>query len=438
MWQDPRDSVDDEYNHPREYMEYAPTPRVMHAGPAYGEYSGRRTAFREHQRIYGLPHDEVVYAEPREGSHGREYSTYSRQGRYYGEDDQRPEIRYTRGPQQRDSAPVKGQSAADRFLDDFVPGQASAGETAQPHPQTSETAVPEAPEPPRFTSPPPPSGPAAKEPDNPSRQTAASHPRPPSTVSNGSRYEEYHHNGRHIPTPDSGGPPRRAGPHRRRDRPHDHRMPSRYYRYMSAARDEPYGRGPSMSRSQSRRYEDTRRRIDQQETPQPNAEPDYEPAYSREHSVDQASPEERFYARQQREYVSVQDRLHPHAFSPPRYRYDEPRGPAPVYIDEYGYEVVRVRGDPRHSRGPYMPSYHQQPARYEPERYEYVPVPYERPPPQRYNSRGEYVYYDERERDRALPRRPAPASEVEPEPYEPAGPEIKVESAPVPMPPEGP
>jgi hypothetical protein len=73
------------------------------------------------------------------------------------------------------------------------------------------------------------------------------------------------------------------------------------------------------------------------------------------------------------------------------------------------------------------------PARYEPDRYEYVPVPYERPAPQRYNSRGEYVYYEERER--ALPRRPAP--EAEAEPYEAPPPDIKMESAPTPMP-EGP
>jgi hypothetical protein len=412
-------------------MEYGPSPRVIHAGPAYGEYTGRRTVFREHERLYGLPPDEVGY-EPREGSHGREYVTYARQGRYYGEDDQRPEIRHTRGPQ-RNSAPTRGQSAtaaADRFLEDL-------SETTQPAPtQHAEPVVPEVPEVPRFVSPPPPNGPIAKEPENLPRQPAASHPRPPSTVSNGSRYEEYPYNERHIPRPDSGGPPRRAGPHRRRDRPHEYRMPSRYHRYMSAAREEPYGRGPSMSRSQSRRYEDTRRRIDQQETPQPTAETDYEPAYSREQSMEQTSPEDRLYARQQREYVSVQDRLHPHALSPPRYRYDEPRAPQ-VYIDEYGYEVV-MRGEPRHPRGPYMTPYHQRPARYEPERYEYVPVPYERPQPQRYNSRGEYMYYDERERDRPLPRRPVPAPEVEPEPYEAVGPEIKVESAPIPMPPEGP
>jgi hypothetical protein len=418
---------EDEYERPREYMEYAPSPRIIHTGPAYSEYPGRRTVFREHERMYGLPPDEVVY-EPREGSHGREYVTYARP-RYYGDDDQRPEVRHARGPQ-RNSA-TRGQSAADRFLEDL-------GETTQPPPtQHAETAVPEVPEVPQFVSPLPPNGPAAKEADNPPRQPAALHPRPPSTVSDGSRYEEYHHNERHIPRPDSGGPPRRAGPHRRRDRPHEYRMPSRYHRYMSAAREEPYGRGPSMSRSQSRRYEDTRRRIDQQETPQPTAETDYDPVYSREQSVEQTSPEDRLYARQQREYVSVQDRLHPHALSPPRYRYDEPR--PPVYIDEYGYEVVRVRGEPRHPRGPYMSSYHQPPARYEQERYEYVPVPsYERPPPQRYNSRGEFMYYDERERDRPLPRRPVPAPEIEPEPYEAVGPEIKVESAPIPMPPEAP
>jgi hypothetical protein len=211
-------------------------------------------------------------------------------------------------------------------------------------------------------------------------------------------------------------------------------MPSKYYRYMSVARDEPYGRGPSMSRSQSRRYEEQRRRIDQQETPQPNADHDYEPAYSRDHSVENASPDDRFHPRATpREYVSVQDRLH--HFSPPRFRYDEPRGPPPVYIDEYGYEVV-MRREPRHARGSYAPAYHPPPARYEADRYEYVP--YERPSQQRYNSRGEYGYYEDRERERILPRRPAPASEAEPEPYETAGPDIKVETAPVPMPSEGP
>ncbi|KAF2035974.1 hypothetical protein EK21DRAFT_53471 [Setomelanomma holmii] len=433
---------DDDYSRPREYVEYAPSPRIVHSGPAYGEYTGRRTVFREQERIYGPPPEEVVYARPRDGSHGREYSSYSRQARYYDDEDQPAEYRFVREAHSRDGAPARGQSAADRFLDDFVPGQSSGNDAVPPLPAQQQEAqdpviAPDAPDGVRFASPPPTGANAARELDLAPRALAPPHPRAPSTVSNGSRYEEYHPNARYIPAPDSGGLPRRPGPHRRRDRPHEHRMPSRYYRYMSVARDEPYGRGPSMSRSQSRRYEEQRRRIDQQETPQPNAEFEYEPAYSRDHSVDHAPPEERFYSRPAaREYVSVQDR---YPYSPPRgFRYDEQRGPQSVYVDEYGQEVVRVRGEPRHSRGPYM-SY-PQPARYEPERYEYVPVPYERPPPQRYNSRGEFVYYEERERerDRTLPRRPAPAPEVEPEPYEQPGPDIKVESAPVPMPPDGP
>ncbi|KAH8732917.1 hypothetical protein GQ44DRAFT_734839 [Phaeosphaeriaceae sp. PMI808] len=432
----PRDSIDDGYTRPREYVDYPPSPRVLHSGPAYNEYTGRRTVFRDQERIYGPPPNDVVYAQPREGSHSHEYGAYARQARYYDDEDQAPEYRYLREPQQRDSGSARGQSAADRFLDEFVPVQAQASEAVQSHSkQQSDSKLPapdqEGPETISYASPPPPSMSTAKEPENPLRQLPIPHPRAPSTVSNGSRYEDYHSNGRHIPTPDSGGPPRRAGPQRRRDRPHDQRMPSRYYRYMSVAREEPYGRGPNMSRSQSRRYEEQRRRIDQQETPQPNAEYEYEPAYSRDHSIDQTSPEDRHHPRQTpREYVSVQDRLHP--YSPPRFRYDEPRGSQPMYVDEYGYEVVRVRGDARHSRGPYI-SY-PQPARYEPECYEYVS--YERPSQQRYNSRGEYVYIEERER--ALPGRPAPASEVEPEAYEPTGPDIKVESAPVPMPPEGP
>ncbi|KAF2831480.1 hypothetical protein CC86DRAFT_463362 [Ophiobolus disseminans] len=441
-----REDMDEGYTRPREYhLDYAPSPRLVHSGPAYGDYQGRRTAFREHERIYGPPPEEVVYAQPREGSHGREYAAYTRQPRYYDDEEPRPEYRYVRERHSREAGSARGQSAADRFLEDFVPGQTPVAEPMQPPPltQQSETKptepAPGAPEAVRYTTPPPPNTPVVKEPEHVSRPLVAPHPRPPSTASNGSRYEDFHSNGRHVPTPDSGEPQRRAGPHRRRDRPHEQRMPSRYYRYMSVARDEPYGRGPSMSRSQSRRYEEQHRRIVQQETPQPNAEPEYESAFSREQSVDLAQPEDRFYPRQvPREYVSVQDRLHPHAYSPPRFRYDEPRGSRPVYIDDgYGYEVVHVRGEPRHHpRGPYV-SY-PQPARYEQERYEYVPVPsYERPPAQRYNSRGEYVYYEER--DRALPRRPAAAApEVEPESYEASGPDIKLESAPVPMPAEGP
>ena len=70
-----------------------------------------------------------------------------------------------------------------------------------------------------------------------------------------------------------------------------------------------------MSRSQSKRYEEQRRRIDQQETPQPGAEQD-----SRDQSVERGPLDEPPAPYQPRrppqDYVSVQDRLHP--YSPPR------------------------------------------------------------------------------------------------------------------------
>jgi hypothetical protein len=427
----PRDHLDDGYHRPREYVEYAPSPRIIHAGSAYEDYTGRRTAFRDQERFYGPPED-VVYAHPREGSHGsREYSAYPRQARYYEEDDHRPEYRFMNERQSRDASPPQGQSAADRFLAENEPPQPQADvESAAPAQENGEGL---------HYTPPVPEVPVPAEATAPIRPLAPPHPRAPSTVSNNSRYDDYQSNGYRMPMSGPSGPPRRAGPQRRRDRPNDNRGPSRYHRYMSVAREDPYGRGSSMSRSQSRRYEEQKRRIDQQETPQPNAEPDYEPAYSREHSIDQSVQDDGFYPparRHPRGYVSVQDRMHPHghAYSPPLYRYDEPRGPQPVYVDEYGhpmhdYEVIRVRGDNRY-RAPYMPH---QPHRYEHDPYGYVPVQYDRPAPQRYNSRPEdYMYYEERERP--LPRRAAP--EAENDVYEPPPPEIKVESVPVPMPPE--
>lgn len=436
-----RDHMDDGYGRPREYVDFAPSPRMLHAGPTYADYPGRRTVFREHERMYGPPPEDILYTHAREGSHGREYGTYPRQVRYYEEDDPASSYRYHREPQQREETPLRGQSAADRFLEEFVPGPPAAGDALKASGSSQTVNKPPVPKADsedgtHYTTPPPPGASVPEEPGPLHRQLAAPQAKAPSTMSNGSRYEDYRGNGRRNPTPDSAGlTSRRVGPHRRRDRPHEQRMPSRYYRYMSVARDDPYGRASSMSRSQSRRYEEQRRRIDQQETPQPNADRDYEPAYSRDHSVEHTSPEDSFYHRPNgREYVSVQDRLH--AYSPPRYHYNEARGPPSMYVDEYGnpvheYEVVRIRGEPRHPRGPYMP--YPAPNRFEQERYEYVPMSYDRSAPQRYNSRGEYIYYEERER--ALPRRPV--QETEGEGYEVVPPEVKVESAPVPMP-EGP
>ncbi|KAJ4406728.1 hypothetical protein N0V91_004418 [Didymella pomorum] len=421
-----RDQPDDGY--PRREYEYAPSPRIYHAAPVYDEYSGRRTGFREADSYYGPPREEVIYARPHEG-HSRQYSTHLRQVRYADDDGQ-----YPPETRPRDASGPRGQSAADRFLEEM--GQPTEGEEQPPPPPRPDSGPPisahEGEDGGRYT-PPPPNPPPPSEPEIQARPLAPPQ-QPPSTVSNQSRYDAPP-NGRHIPTPDSVGPPppRRPGPQRRRDRPHEQRMPSRYYRYMSvAAREDPYGRATSITRSQRSRYEEQRRRIDEAETPKPTTERDraYEPTYSREHSVDHASPEH-FYppARPEpRGYVSVQDRTH--HFSPPRYhRYDDPRGPPPpVYYDDgYGqpeYEIVRVRGDYRQPR-PYMGDYRQPaPVRYEPY---HDPYMYDRPPPQRYNSRPEeYVYYKDRERERPPPRRHVNEPEAELAEPPPVGVKIEV------------
>jgi hypothetical protein len=192
---------------------------------------------------------------------------------------------------------------------------------------------------------------------------------------------------------------------------------------MSVAREEPYSRGPSMSRSQSKRYEQQRRRIDQQETPQPNAEQD--PPLSRDPSVERGAAEEAAYASRQaaREYVSVQDRLYP-SHSPPRYRYsayaEDHRGPEPVYVDQYGrpledYEYIRV---PR-ERGSYM---QHPPARFveHDEHVQYFPASYGRAQPQRYEDRSGRAYIERQPIGHGM------ALDAE-DGYEPPPPEIKVE-----------
>ncbi|KAJ4355193.1 hypothetical protein N0V95_003153 [Ascochyta clinopodiicola] len=427
-----RDQPDDGYTRPREFLEYAPSPRVFHAGPVYDEYSGRRTGFREAERFYGPPAEEIVYA-----GHGRQYSSHLRQVRYAEDDGQRHGYHYPTEARPREASGPRGQSAADRFLEEFVPGQppASEGQLPPPRPDSKPSVSAHDDDDSRYT-PPPPNQPTPSEPESQHRPLTVPQS-VPSTVSNGSGYQVPPSNGRHNPTPDSVGAPRQPMPQRRRDRPHEQRMPSRYYRYMSvAARDDSHGRAPSITRSQRSRYEEQRRRIDEAETPQPTTERDraYELPYSRDHSVDHASPEESFYPPVRpppRGYVSVQDRAH--HISPPRYhRYDEPRGPPPMYYDEYGqpeYEIVRVRGD-YHQPRPYMGDYRPAgPARYEPY---HDPYMYERPPPQRYNSRPDEYVYEDRPRER-LPRRPA--HEPEAEPLEPPPVGIKVEVAtPAPMP----
>lgn len=435
VYQMPRERMDDGYPRSGQYVEYAPSPRMVHAGPAYDEYTGRRSVFREQERFYGPPPEQVVYSHGREGSNGSgKYGSYPRQVRFYEEEDPQPEYHYLDEPQSREASPRRGQTAADRFLEEFVPGKISTTEApqplAQPLPEAKSIVPKQKDEDDLHYTPSPSNAPIPGESSTQARPLAVPHPRAPSTVSNGSRYEDYHHNSHLMPAPDTGGPSRRVGPQRRRDRPHEQRMPSRFYRYMSVARDD---RGSSMSRSQSRRYDEQRRRIDQQETPQPGGRPEYEPTYSRDPSVDRPLPEHSFQQPARllpQEYISVQDRPQ---YSPPRHRYDEYRGPQTMYVDEWGhpvhdYEFVRVHGNPRQARGPYMSH---QPPRYEQDHYQYVSVPYERPQPQRFNTRSEqYMYYEER--DRPPPRRVVPESDNDfPEPPPP---EIKVEGVSVPMP----
>ena len=418
----PKEFVDDDHSRPREYVEFASSPRRMRDPISYHEeYRERRSVHRDQDFLYQPGQDDIVYTQLREGPHAQDYRPSSRHV-HYAEDD-RPQYRYERVPRSRDQSPSGDKSAADRFLDELVSGRPPTNESGS---LTAPPEIPSATEPDvddgaRYT-PPLPNIPMM---DQPARRpfTGPVHPKAPSTVSNGSRYEEYRPGGRQIPTPDSGRGLRRPGPHRRRDRTNDH-VPSRYARYMSVAREEPYSRGASMSRSQSKRYEQQRRRIDQQETPKPSA--DQDPAYSRDHSVEHAPADEAAYLARQaaREYVSVQDRLHP-AYSPPRYRYDghteEPRGHASVYVDEYGrpveeYEIIRVPRD----RGLYQ---QHPPARYfeHEEPVEYVPMSYSRAPPQRYEERLERAYTQRQH----IARRPAFDAE---EAYEPP-PEIKVEPA---------
>lgn len=302
-------------------MEYAPSPRLFHAGPAYDEYAGRRTGFRDTERFYGPPPEEVVYPRPHEGGHSRQYSSHLRQVRYAEDDGQRPEYPYPAEARPREASGPRGKSAADRFLEEFVPQQPPTGEEQAPPQRTDSkpsVSAHEGDEGSRYT--PPPLNALPPNENEGQRRPLAAPQAPPSTDSNGSGYQAPAPNGRHVPTPDSLGPPRRQAPLRRRDRLHEQRMPSRYYRYMSvAAREDPYGRAPSITRSQRSRYEEQRRRIDEAETPQPTTERDraYEPAYSRDHSIDHVSPEETFYPNSRpppRGYVSVQDRAH--HFSP--------------------------------------------------------------------------------------------------------------------------
>ncbi|KAF2636601.1 hypothetical protein P280DRAFT_521902 [Massarina eburnea CBS 473.64] len=430
----PRENAGRDLYHSGEPLDYAVSPRrIRSAKPYYEEYQ-RRPMYRDQGGHYHHPGNDEMGAQPHEGAYAQSHRPSSRHVRYMEEHGQPSDYRYARESGLQEHVPEE-KSEADRFLEEFVPSrpptneQADLGNAPRPDADMDDGS--------RYT--PSPANQASVTGLSDQRRIGAPLP-PPSTVSNGSRYEEHRMDRRAANhTPDSGRGLRRPGPQRRRDRHHDH-VPSRYYRYMSVARDEPYSRGASISRSQSKRYEEQRRRIDQQETPQPNAEP--EPPFSRDHSVERApadnAPPHSSRIAGPREYISVQDRLHPYS-SPPRYRYaDYPPedtrgapGPAPVYVDEFGqrvheYEIIRLPREsrPHHQYMPHHSHHHSHPsasARYvdhhgHPHDPDVRYVSYDAPPPSHnraYDGRSEYVYYEERERERDRDRRrlaPAPVA----------------------------
>lgn len=440
----PQTPLDEDYARPREYISYAANPRIIRdTYSELDEYSGRRPLYREHEPLDRYDRDEGTYPAARgERLSDQDRRTFQARGYWRGP---HPEYHVAKEPVSPEPAPVSGHAAADNFLREFLPAQPStrAASIQEPVPLTSTNPVSAQPEPDDGSrySPPPTNSLAAIDPSPvPTPQKALS------TISNGSRYEERPAKGRQVPTPDSGGP-RRTGYYRRREH-----IPSRYGRHMAVARDEPYARGASMSRSQSKRYEryeEQRRRIDEQETPHPKGDREYEPIYSRDASVDNGYPEDPYQASVRvspREYIPIQDRVPP--YSPPRYRRyagspEGPRAPPQMYLDQYGQpvEIIRVPRDPRAERRPYPP------ARYYTEReatehFQYVS--YDRPPPRHDGRPAEYVYYEERvgAEPPLSGRRPVFESDSEviapPHPLPPP-PEIKVEgvSAAVPAPPEG-
>ena len=439
--QQPIERGREDFDRTQEYVEYVPSPRRFHeAGSAYNTFQERRPLYRDEEACYRSNRDEVIFAQPRAGRFDPGYAPIARHVRYAEDDLRHRDLPLREEPGSLGPSPVNERSAADRFLDEFVPNPLSDGLTGQGAPQpelhlpASTGLEPEdgshyTPTTVQF-----PGSEAASE----SRRPNVAPNRTASTVSNGSRNDDRYPSNRQIPTPDNARGLRRSGPHRRRDRYQEHSS-SRYLRYMGAPREEVFSRGASISRSQSKRYEEQRRRIDQQETPQPGAEQDA--TFSRDQSIERGPPEESSYRsrRPPQEYVSVQDRLHP--YSPPRYRYadsryDEvPRGvPPPRYIDEYrrpsdDYEYIQVQREPR--RASHASQSHSRYVEYAPEHVQYVPVSYERPVPREFESGYDRVFYEGREGP-FPPRRQVYESErgYEPPPSETPLPQIKVENPP--------
>lgn len=428
-----------DFPHNQDYVEYVPSPRRREAVTLHDDNEEREPSYRDGEAYYRSSRDEVVFAQPRTGRFEPEYRHVPRYARYVKDESRHHRFQLRTESETLGPSPVNEKSAADHFLDEFVPNQSTNRPEGPGAPRVGIHQPPSIGQDPedgsRFTPPPAniiaPGGILDQHRPNIPHRTASS-------ASNGSRNDDHNLSTRRVPTPDSILGLRRPGPYRRRDRYHEH-VPARYHRYMGTSRDEPYSRGTSMSRSQSKRYEEQRRRIDQQETPQPGGEQDS--TFSRDQSVERVPADDPPYHSRHppREYVSVQDRLHP--YSPPRLRYadshydDAPHSdPAPRYIDEYGrplddYEVIQVPREPRrashtsHSHGRYVG--------YQPDRLQYIPLSYDRSLPGQHESDYDHVYYEGRERH-LPPRRPLyePANAYEVSRTDTTLPQIKVENPP--------
>ncbi|OCL11927.1 hypothetical protein AOQ84DRAFT_335103 [Glonium stellatum] len=428
------DPVDDEHTGPsrRGFVELSPSSSrsIRDSGSVYEGIRERRPMILEREGFHGPGPNGLVYSE-RPGLDPQERIPYVRQVRYLDDDRPRSEYRLVRGTnvRRRSQSPSKAEIEADRFLNGLVPGEDYPSKVAEQNSREEEEGKPkwateaETEDGSRYTPPPLNMQTAADDHLDSMPQPGSLHATPGPPISNGSRYEDLRSNGHRPPTPESGGAARRPTSYRRRERHMEH-MPSRYARYMSAAREEPYARGNSIARSHSRyerryeRYDEARRRLDQ-ETPQPSADPEPERNYSRDHSVDQGYPEDPYYHQirhPRREYIPV-DEHPPHSAIRYRYAGDSGDAPPPPLVDDYDehptYQYVRVHREPREARAP-----HPNPiTRYVPDRpssqsdhlIEYVPMSYNRDTVHRgdphYDDR-QYVFYEER------PARP---------PYDPEG-----------------
>jgi hypothetical protein len=395
--------------------------RIIRDAVPYESIQERGPLYREQEEFYPHAPEGMIYtAQPPATYPVDDYGPYVGELRPRDEASRRPEYREAIDADVQEPGPSRARLAAEQFLDQFELRETStnrakreSGGQGEPNPASNGSELDDGS---RYSPPPAVESLRPTNQLDPGQSLAVPSQAPLGGASNGSRYTEYRSVGRQVPRPDSVGTPGRTGSLRRRERPQHDYISSRYYRYMTVARDEPpYSR--SNSRTQSRRYsryEEQRRRLDQEETPQPNQEMEYERGYSPDRNMDRGHLERSYRPARPglREYVPIgEDPQVP--YPPVRYRFTA--GPAldppPEYVDQYGrpvheYELVPVHRDtrtPRVEHGPHAPT------RYVPEQdsgeIQYVSVSYERGAPQaplgvdaRYGDQRPYVFYEDGER----------------------------------------